>query len=112
MAERILIFDTTLRDAEQTPGAALNGTEKLAIAKHLADLNVDVIEAGFPRSSPADFEAVKQIANEIEGPEICALSRVIEKDITDAWEAIKDSTRPRIHTFVGTSEIHIQGIMR
>jgi len=112
MAEKILIFDTTLRDAEQTPGAALNGAEKLAIAKHLANLNVDVIEAGFPRSSPADFEAVKQIANEVEGPEICALSRIVEKDITDAWEAIKDSARPRIHTFVGTSEIHIQGIMR
>ena len=112
MSEKILIFDTTLRDAEQTPGAALNGNEKLAIAKHLSALNVDVIEAGFPRSSPADFEAVSRIASEVEGPEICALSRIIEKDITDAWEAIRDAKRPRIHTFVGTSEIHIKGIMR
>lgn len=112
MSEKILIFDTTLRDAEQTPGAALNGNEKLSIAKHLSALNVDVIEAGFPRSSPADFEAVNRIANEIDGPEICALSRIVEKDITDAWEAIKNAKRPRIHTFVGTSEIHIKGIMR
>ena len=100
MSEKILIFDTTVRDAEQTPGAALNGNEKLAIAKHLSALNVDVIEAGFPRSSPADFEAVSRIASEVEGPEICALSRIIEKDITDAWEAIRDAKRPRIHTFV------------
>ena len=112
MPDKIIIFDTTLRDAEQTPGAALNGAEKFEIAKHLAQLNVDVIEAGFPRSSPSDFEAVQRISNEIEGPEICALSRVIDQDITDAWNAVKGSPKPRIHTFVGTSEIHINGIMR
>ena len=112
MPEKIHIFDTTLRDAEQTPGAALNLEEKLEIAKHLAKLNVDIIEAGFPVSSPGDFDAVERIANEVEGPEICALSRVIEKDITAAWGAIKDAPRPRIHTFVGTSDIHIVGITR
>lgn len=112
MSEKVYIFDTTLRDAEQSPGAALNRQEKFQIARHLARLNVDIIEAGFPVSSPADFDAVKQIADEIEGPQICALSRVIEKDIAVAWESIKSSKRPRIHTFVGTSDIHIQGIMR
>ncbi len=112
MSEKIFIFDTTLRDAEQTPGAALNLEEKLEIAKHLAKLNVDIIEAGFPVSSPGDFEAVKRISNEVIGPEICALSRVVEKDITAAWNAIKDAPRPRIHTFVGTSDIHIVGITR
>ena len=112
MSEKIFIFDTTLRDAEQTPGAALNLEEKLEIAKHLARMNVDVIEAGFPVSSPGDFEAVKRIANEVIGPEICALSRVVEKDITAAWNAIKDAPRSRIHTFVGTSDIHIVGITR
>ncbi|MCZ6680439.1 MAG: 2-isopropylmalate synthase [Candidatus Poribacteria bacterium] len=112
MSEQIFIFDTTLRDAEQTPGAALNLEEKLEIAKHLAKLNVDIIEAGFPISSPGDFDAVKRIADEVTGPEICALSRIIEKDITAAWGAIKDAPKPRIHTFVGTSDIHIVGITR
>ncbi|MCH8293202.1 2-isopropylmalate synthase [Candidatus Poribacteria bacterium] len=112
MSDKIFIFDTTLRDAEQTPGAALNLEEKLEIAKHLAKLNVDIIEAGFPVSSPGDFDAVERIANEVEGPEICALSRVVEKDITIAWRAIKDALKPRIHTFVGTSPIHRGGITR
>ena len=112
MSEQIYIFDTTLRDAEQTPGAALNLEEKLEIAQHLAKLNVDIIEAGFPVSSPGDFDAVERIANEVEGPEICALSRIVEKDITAAWGAIKDAKKPRIHTFVGTSDIHVAGITR
>jgi len=112
MPDKIFIFDTTLRDAEQAPGAALNIVEKMQIARQLAKLNVDVIEAGFPISSPDDFEAVKRIAGEIEGPEICGLSRVLEKDIKAAWDAIKIAEKPRIHTFVGTSDIHIQGIMR
>ena len=112
MSEKVFIFDTTLRDAEQTPGAALNLEEKLEIAKHLAKLNVDIIEAGFPVSSPGDFDAVKRIATEVEGPEICGLSRVIEKDITAAWGAIKDAPKPRIHTFVGTSPIHRERITR
>ena len=109
---KVYIFDTTLRDAEQTPGAALGIEEKLEIAKHLARLNVDIIEAGFPISSPGDFDAVKRIANEVEGPEICALSRVVEKDITAAWKAIEDAPRARIHTFVGTSPIHMGRITR
>ena len=112
MSDKIFIFDTTLRDAEQTPGAALNLEEKLEIAKHLAKLNVDIIEAGFPVSSPGDFDSVERIANEVEGPEICALSRVVEKDITVAWGAIKDASKPRIHTFVGTSPVHRGGITR
>ncbi len=110
--EKVYIFDTTLRDAEQTPGAALGIEEKLEIAKHLAKLNVDIIEAGFPISSPGDFDAVKRIANEVQGPEICALSRVVEKDITAAWKAIQDAPRARIHTFVGTSTIHMERITR
>jgi len=112
VSEQIYIFDTTLRDAEQTPGAALNLEEKMEIAQHLANLNVDIIEAGFPVSSPGDFDAVERIANEVKGPEICALSRIIEKDITVAWGAIRNAKKPRIHTFVGTSEIHIVGITR
>lgn len=112
MSEQVYIFDTTLRDAEQTPGAALNLEEKLEIAHHLAKLSVDIIEAGFPVSSPGDFDAVERIANEVEGPEICALSRIVEKDITAAWGAIKDAKKPRIHTFVGTSDIHVAGITR
>ena len=112
VSEKVYIFDTTLRDAEQTPGAALNLEEKLEIAKHLAKLKVDIIEAGFPVSSPGDFDAVTRISNEVEGPEICALSRVVEKDITAAWGAIKDAQRPRIHTFVGTSPIHRERITR
>ena len=110
--EKVYIFDTTLRDAEQTPGAALGIEEKLEIAKHLAKLNVDVIEAGFPISSPGDFDAVQRIAHEVKGPEICALSRVVEKDITAAWKAIQDAPRTRIHTFVGTSTIHMERITR
>ena len=110
--QKVYIFDTTLRDAEQTPGAALGIAEKLEIAKHLAKLNVDIIEAGFPISSPGDFDAVERIANEVEGPEICALSRVVEKDITAAWKAIKEAPRARIHTFVGTSPIHMGRITR
>ena len=110
--EKVYIFDTTLRDAEQTPGAALGIEEKLEIAKHLAKLNVDVVEAGFPISSPGDFDAVQRIANEVKGPEICALSRVVEKDITTAWKSIQDAPRARIHTVVGTSNIHMERITR
>lgn len=111
-SKRVYIFDTTLRDGEQSPGAALTVNEKFDIARYLARLNVDVIEAGFPISSPADFEAVSRIAAEITGPEICGLARVIEKDIRTCWEAVKHAKRPRIHTFVGTSDIHLQGQLR
>jgi 2-isopropylmalate synthase len=105
---QVLIFDTTLRDGEQSAGAALRRSEKLQIAHQLARLNVDIIEAGFPFSSPEDFEAVRQIAAEVEGPTICALSRTTPQDIDAAWDAIKVAKRPRIHTFIATSDIHIQ----
>ena len=109
---RVVIFDTTLRDAEQTPGASLTGPEKLGIAQQLARLKVDVIEAGFPISSNEDFEAVRRIAQEVEGPTICGLSRALPKDIERAGEALKGAPRARIHTFIGTSEIHLQGQLR
>ena len=105
---RVIIFDTTLRDGEQSPGISLNKGEKLEIAHQLARLGVDVIEAGFPIASPGDFEAVQAIAREVEGPIIAGLARVQADDITRAAEAVRDAERPRIHTFVSTSDIHIQ----
>jgi 2-isopropylmalate synthase len=105
---RVLIFDTTLRDGEQSPGISLNTAEKLEIAQQLARLHVDVIEAGFPITSPGDFEAVQAIAREVEGPVIAGLARTHVADIDRAWEAVKDAPRPRIHTFVSTSDIHIR----
>jgi 2-isopropylmalate synthase len=105
--DRVLIFDTTLRDGEQSPGISLNTTEKLEIAHQLARLGVDVIEAGFPIASPGDFEAVQAIAREVEGPVIAGLARANPADVERAWEAVRDSERPRIHTFVSTSDIHI-----
>ncbi len=104
---RVLIFDTTLRDGEQSPGISLNTQEKLEIAQQLARLGVDVIEAGFPITSPGDFEAVREISRNVEGPVICALARTAAGDIDRAWEAIRDAERPRIHTFIATSDIHI-----
>jgi 2-isopropylmalate synthase len=106
--KRVHIFDTTLRDGEQSPGISLNTHEKVEIAQQLARLGVDVIEAGFPITSPGDFEAVEAIAREVEGPVICGLARTHKADIDAAWGAIKDSSRPRIHTFVSTSDIHIE----
>jgi 2-isopropylmalate synthase len=106
--KRVHIFDTTLRDGEQSPGISLNTQEKVEIAQQLARLGVDVIEAGFPITSPGDFEAVQAIAREVEGPVICGLARTHKADIDAAWGAIKDSSRPRIHTFVSTSDIHIE----
>jgi 2-isopropylmalate synthase len=105
--DRVLIFDTTLRDGEQSPGIALRPAEKLEIAQQLARLGVDVIEAGYPQSSPGDFTAVETIAREVHGPIITALARTSTDDIRRAWDAIRDSERPRIHTFVSTSDIHI-----
>jgi 2-isopropylmalate synthase len=104
---RVLIFDTTLRDGEQSPGISLNATEKLEIAQQLARLGVDIIEAGFPITSPGDFEAVQAIARQVHGPVICGLARTHFGDIDAAWNAIRDSERPRIHTFISTSDIHI-----
>jgi 2-isopropylmalate synthase len=105
--DRVLIFDTTLRDGEQSPGISLNTTEKLEIAHQLARLGVDVIEAGFPIASPGDFEAVQAIAREVYGPIVAGLARANPADVERAWEAVRDAERPRIHTFVSTSDIHI-----
>jgi 2-isopropylmalate synthase len=108
MARIIRIFDTTLRDGEQSPGAAMNVEDKILIAKQLARLGVDVIEAGFAFSSPGDFEAVRRIANEVEGPIVASLARAREEDITRAWEALKGAPKVRIHTFLSTSDIHLK----
>ncbi|MBA3263822.1 MAG: 2-isopropylmalate synthase [Thermoleophilaceae bacterium] len=106
--DRVKIFDTTLRDGEQSPGISLNKQEKLEIAHQLARLGADIIEAGFPITSPGDFEAVQAIAREVHGPVICGLARTGKQDIDAAWNAVKDSERPRIHTFIATSDIHIE----
>jgi 2-isopropylmalate synthase len=105
---RVVIFDTTLRDGEQSPGISLNTTEKLEIAHQLARLGVDVIEAGFPISSPGDFEAVRAIARDVRGPVIAGLARAHAADVERAAEAVRDAERPRIHTFISTSDIHIR----
>ncbi len=105
--DRVIIFDTTLRDGEQSPGASLNADEKLEIARQLARLGVDVIEAGFPISSPDDFEAVRRIAREVKGPIIAGLARARPEDIDRCWEAVKEAEHPRIHTFLSTSDIHL-----
>jgi 2-isopropylmalate synthase len=105
--DRVLIFDTTLRDGEQSPGISLNTAEKLEIAHQLARLGVDIIEAGFPIASPGDFEAVQAIAREVHGPVVAGLARANPADVERAWEAVRDAERPRIHTFVSTSDIHI-----
>ncbi len=105
---RVVIFDTTLRDGEQSPGISLNTQEKLEIAQQLARLGVDVIEAGFPITSPGDFEAVQEIARTVDGPVIAGLARTHVADIDAAWNAVRDAERPRIHTFISTSDIHIR----
>src|SRR5207302_6903495 len=110
--ESLIIFDTTLRDGEQSPGASMNLAEKLEVARALADLGVDVIEAGFPIASPGDFEAVQAIARQVHGPTICGLARCNIADIDRAHEALKDSDRPRIHVFLATSAIHRQYKLR
>ncbi|MCB9455015.1 MAG: 2-isopropylmalate synthase [Anaerolineaceae bacterium] len=107
----VRIFDTTLRDGEQSPGATLSSAEKLEIARQLARLGVDIIEAGFPAASPDDLAAVQRIAREVgtpDGPVICGLARAVESDIRTCWEGVKDAAHPRIHTFLGTSDIHLQ----
>src|SRR3954466_2796102 len=105
---RVRIFDTTLRDGEQSPGISLNTQEKVEIAQQLARLGVDIIEAGFPITSPGDFDAVEAIARHVEGPVICGLARTSKQDIDAAWNAVKDAERKRIHTFIATSDIHIE----
>jgi 2-isopropylmalate synthase len=108
MSRIIKIFDTTLRDGEQSPGASMNVEEKMAMAKQLARLGVDIIEAGFAISSPGDFEAIKRIGAEVEGPVVCSLARARKEDIDRAWEALKDAPKRRIHTFHSTSDIHLK----
>src|SRR5213596_1982836 len=114
--DRVIIFDTTLRDGEQSPGFSMNTMEKLEMARQLARLNVDVIEAGFPISSEEDFEATREVAKQVGtlagAPAICGLSRVGLGDIDRCWEAVKYATKPRIHTFVATSDIHLKYKLR
>ncbi|MEO8721697.1 MAG: 2-isopropylmalate synthase [Ginsengibacter sp.] len=106
--EKILIFDTTLRDGEQVPGCKLNTNEKIELALQLEELGVDVIEAGFPISSPGDFSSVEKISKNIQNATVCALSRAVQKDIETAAHALKYARRPRIHTGIGTSDFHIK----
>jgi 2-isopropylmalate synthase len=107
MSNRIQIFDTTLRDGEQVPGCQLNREEKVEVAKELEKLGVDIIEAGFPISSPGDFASVKAICDAVSEPTVCALSRAKKEDIDAAAEALKTAKRPRIHTGIGSSDVHI-----
>jgi len=109
MDQQVFIFDTTLRDGEQVPGCKLNTKEKLALALQLEELGVDVIEAGFPISSPGDFESVNQISKVIKKATVCGLTRAVQKDIEVAAQALKYAVRPRIHTGIGTSDFHIKG---
>ncbi|PSH04783.1 MAG: 2-isopropylmalate synthase [Acidobacteria bacterium] len=106
---KIAVFDTTLRDGEQAAGTRLGSRDKITLARQLARLRVDIIEAGFPASSPEDFDAVRKIALEIEGPTICALSRAVASDIEACGRALENAKRPRIHTGIGVSDIHIMG---
>jgi len=106
--ERITIFDTTLRDGEQSPGCSMNISEKLRLAHTLDALGVDVIEAGFPVASEGDFASVERISREIRRPSVAALARCKEQDVQRAWEAVRDAERPRIHTFLATSDIHLE----
>jgi len=112
MSDRLYIFDTTLRDGEQSPGCSMNLEEKLRVAHSLAVLGVDIIEAGFPVASPGDFEAVHRIASEIHGPTIAGLARAHPKDIERAAEAVKPAEKARIHTFIATSPIHMEAKLR
>lgn len=108
VGDRVFIFDTTLRDGEQSPGFALNGAAKLRFAKQLELLGVDVIEAGFPISSPGDYEACRAIAREVRGPMVTALARAVKEDIDAVWGAIREAERPQIHIVLSVSDIHIQ----
>ena len=108
MSDKVHIFDTTLRDGEQVPGCQLSTPEKVEIAKELEILGVDVIEAGFPISSPMDFNSVVEISRAVTNPVVCGLTRSVEKDIDVAAEALKYAKRKRIHTGIGTSEEHIK----
>jgi 2-isopropylmalate synthase len=108
MSERVFIFDTTLRDGEQSPGATMNLQEKIRMARQLERLGVDIIEAGFPIASQGDFEAVRTIAGAVKNCQVAGLCRTLPKDIDRAWEAVKDAAHPRIHTFIATSPLHMK----
>ncbi len=112
MSEQLIIFDTTLRDGEQSPGASMTKDEKVRIARQLERMRVDIIEAGFPAASPGDFEAVRAVADAIRDSTVCGLARAVEKDIDRVAEAIKPAKRGRIHTFIATSPIHMQNKLR
>jgi 2-isopropylmalate synthase len=112
MEEKVLIFDTTLRDGEQSPGASMNTAEKVRLAGQLEKLGVDAIEAGFPAASRGDFEAVKLVAEKIREAEVVALARAGKEDIDLAWGAVKHAAKPRIHTFIATSDIHLKHKLR
>ncbi|RLB95793.1 MAG: 2-isopropylmalate synthase, partial [Deltaproteobacteria bacterium] len=108
MNDRLIIFDTTLRDGEQSPGASMNTAEKLRLATQLEKLGVDVIEAGFPAASEGDFDAVSRIAAKLETTRVAGLARASRSDIDRAWQAVRHARHPRIHTFIATSDIHMQ----
>ena len=112
MTDKLIIFDTTLRDGEQSPGASMTRDEKLRIARQLERLRVDVIEAGFAASSNGDFEAVQAIANAIKDSTVCSLSRANDRDISRAALALKGANRARIHTFIATSPLHMEKKLR
>jgi 2-isopropylmalate synthase len=112
MADKIIIFDTTLRDGEQSPGYSMNTAEKMHLASQLERLRVDILEAGFPSSSEGDFEAVQMIAKKVRNVEVAALARASKEDIDAAWGAIKDAANPRIHIVIATSDIHLQHKLR
>src|SRR2546421_588821 len=105
--EKVIIFDTTLRDGEQSPGVALTTADKMEIARQLERLGVDIIEAGFPRTSPGDFDAVQAIAREIKGSQIAGLAHANPEAVDACWDAVKVGTQPRIHVFLSSSDIHI-----
>ena len=110
--DKLIIFDTTLRDGEQSPGASMTKDEKVRIAKALERMRVDVIEAGFPIASAGDFEAVKAVASAVTGSTVCGLARALDKDIDRAGEALRPAAAARIHTFIATSPIHMQMKLR
>ncbi|MBI3978094.1 MAG: 2-isopropylmalate synthase, partial [Chloroflexi bacterium] len=112
VGNRVIIFDTTLRDGEQSPGFTLNQSEKIELADQLVRLGVDVMEAGFPISSPGDFESVRLIAQRVKGTVVAGLARAMSQDIDRAWEAVQHAENPRIHVFLATSDIHLKHKLR
>src|SRR6478735_2633496 len=107
MSDKVLIFDTSLRDGEQSPGVAFNINDKIEIATQLQKLGVDIIEAGFPATSPGDFEAVKAVAEQVRGTRIAGLARAVQRDVERCGEALAGAAAPRIHVFLSTSDIHL-----